>query len=67
MRDAVASFECTPEAVFEAGDHIGVMGRIVHLRYTDHHPLLFHRGTLARLHPATHRNACTSRLDWWSL
>ena len=69
LREALAWLECTVDAVFEAGDHLGVMGLVQHL--TDapitHNPLIFYRGALCRLHAASARRVETHPLQWWDL
>jgi 3-hydroxy-9,10-secoandrosta-1,3,5(10)-triene-9,17-dione monooxygenase reductase component len=67
LHGASAWIECTRESVFEAGDHLGMMGRVHHVDYSDHRPLVFHRGTLSRLHPGAARDICSTRLDWWTM
>lgn len=67
LRGASAWIECTTESVFEAGDHLGMMGRVHHVDYSEDRPLVFHRGKLSRLHPGATRDVCTTRLDWWAL
>ncbi|OLL17699.1 MULTISPECIES: flavin reductase family protein [unclassified Rhodococcus (in: high G+C Gram-positive bacteria)] len=63
---AAAWIECTTESVFEAGDHLGMMGRVRSATHSDARPLLFHRGRLTRLHHMAGRTAGTARLDWWT-
>ncbi|MGX7728312.1 flavin reductase family protein [Rhodococcus sp. 2H158] len=63
---ATAWIDCTTESVFEAGDHLGMMGRIHSATHTDNRPLLFHRGRLTRLHQTAGRTTSTTRLDWWT-
>jgi 3-hydroxy-9,10-secoandrosta-1,3,5(10)-triene-9,17-dione monooxygenase reductase component len=69
LRQALAWMECTVDTVFEAGDHLGVMGRVEHL--TDapgpQNPLIFYRGSLCRLHAASARRVETHPLQWWDL
>lgn len=67
VRGAAAWIECTRESVFDAGDHLGMMGRVRHVEYSDNRPLVFHRGNLTRLHPGAARDICTTRLDWWAM
>lgn len=67
LHGAAAWIECSRESVFEAGDHLGMMGHVRHVDYTDDRPLIFHRGKLSRLHPGANRDVCTTRLDWWTL
>ena len=69
LRDALAWLECTVDSVFDAGDHLGVMGRVQHL--TDapgtQNPLVFYRGSLCRLHAASARRVESHPLQWWDL
>jgi len=45
LEDALAHFECSVEARHEAGDHIIMIGRVLHFEYSeDGRPLLYHRG-----------------------
>lgn len=45
IEDALAHFECSVEARHEAGDHIIMIGRVLHYEYAeDGQPLLYHRG-----------------------
>ena len=69
LREALAWLECTVETVFEAGDHAGVMGRVHHLvdAPASQNPLVFYRGSLCRLHPASARQVETQPLQWWDL
>lgn len=48
--DCVAHFECVTENCFEGGDHVIFLGRVVNFKARDHEPLLFHRGSFARVH-----------------
>ncbi|WP_328814176.1 flavin reductase family protein [Rhodococcus sp. NBC_00297] len=64
---ASAWIECTPSMIFDAGDHVGMLAAVTDVEYTDHRPLVFYRGKLARLHPSVTHHPATSRLDWWSL
>lgn len=48
--DCVAHFECVTENRFEGGDHTIFLGRVVNFEACDHEPLLFHRGSFARVH-----------------
>lgn len=46
LEDALAHFECEVEARHEAGDHIIMIGRVLHFEYSeDGRPLLYHRGS----------------------
>jgi 3-hydroxy-9,10-secoandrosta-1,3,5(10)-triene-9,17-dione monooxygenase reductase component len=69
LRQALAWLECTVDTVFEAGDHLGVVGQVQHL--TDapgtQNPLIFYRGSLCRLHAASSRRVETHPLQWWDL
>lgn len=45
LEEALAHFECSVEARHEAGDHIIMIGRVLHFEYSeDGRPLLYHRG-----------------------
>jgi len=46
LEGSLASIDCTPERVIEAGDHWLVVGRVTHLHtgITPHEPLLFYKG-----------------------
>lgn len=50
LDDAILHIECDLHSVTEAGDHWFVLGRISHIMLNrDHEPLLFHRGSYARV------------------
>lgn len=54
LEDALAHFECSVEARHEAGDHIIMIGRVLHFEYSeDGRPLLFHRGSYEGLAEGT--------------
>lgn len=69
LQTALAWIECTVSSVFEAGDHFGVLGQVRHL--TDapgtQKRLIFYRGSLGRLNPASARRLETHPLQWWNL
>lgn len=45
LDDALAHFECVIEARHDAGDHIIMLGRVLHFDYVEQgRPLLYHRG-----------------------
>lgn len=45
LRDALAHFQCAVDARHDAGDHIILIGRVVHFDYAEEgSPLLYHRG-----------------------
>ncbi len=45
LADALAYFDCVPEAQYDAGDHVVVVLRVVELGYaSEGKPLLFYRG-----------------------
>jgi len=46
--DAIAVFECEPEAVHDGGDHVIIIGRVNRVRHQpDDAPLLYYRGRYA--------------------
>lgn len=54
LEDALAHFECIVEARHEAGDHIIMIGRVLHYEYAeDGRPLLYHRGSYQGLAQGT--------------
>ena len=58
IRDALASFECESWAIYEGGDHLIFVGRVVHLERVSHadpRPLVFSGGRYRRLDPGTAR------------
>jgi len=59
--------ECEISDVFDAGDHVGVMGRAVHLEYSSEvgHPLTFFKHKLCRLDPGAGRHLPTETFAWW--
>jgi flavin reductase (DIM6/NTAB) family NADH-FMN oxidoreductase RutF len=44
LKNALATFECTPWAEYEGGDHILYVGKVEDFSYTDEEGLLFFRG-----------------------
>lgn len=44
LKNALATFECTPWAEYEGGDHILYVGKVEDFSYTDKECLLFFRG-----------------------
>lgn len=51
VRHALAAFECTKEAMYEAGDHKILIGRVQRVQFEPRRdPLLFFRGRYRRLH-----------------
>jgi 3-hydroxy-9,10-secoandrosta-1,3,5(10)-triene-9,17-dione monooxygenase reductase component len=44
LEDCVAWIECDIEAVYDAGDHLLVLGRVIDLDAAGGEPLLFHQG-----------------------
>lgn len=45
LREALAHFECEIEARHDAGDHIILIGRVIHFDHVEEgSPLLYHRG-----------------------
>jgi flavin reductase (DIM6/NTAB) family NADH-FMN oxidoreductase RutF len=56
IRDALAWFECEAWAVYDGGDHLIIVGRVVHLErivHSDPRPLVFSGGRYRRLDPGT--------------
>lgn len=50
LADALAHFECEIEARHDAGDHIILVGRVLHFdQAQEGRPLLYHRGSYAKL------------------
>ena len=50
LRDALASFECRTHSVYDGGDHLIFVGRVLRLRsQTEGQPLLFFRGAYRRI------------------
>ncbi|MDO7842207.1 alpha/beta fold hydrolase [Sphingomonas immobilis] len=51
VSSSLASFECAQEALYEAGDHVILVGRVSRVRFEPRRdPLLFFRGKYRRLH-----------------
>lgn len=44
IRGALATFECVATKIVEAGDHIIVIGEVLHADHTDGRPLIYHCG-----------------------
>lgn len=50
LKDALASFECRTHSVYDGGDHLIFVGRVLRLRsQTEGQPLLFFRGAYRRI------------------
>jgi flavin reductase (DIM6/NTAB) family NADH-FMN oxidoreductase RutF len=50
LADALAVFECEAQAVHDAGDHVILIGRVIHFsRHEDGAPLVFFRGQYGAL------------------
>lgn len=50
LKDALASFECRTHSIYDGGDHLIFLGRVLGLRaQTEGEPLLFFRGTYRRI------------------
>lgn len=50
--DALAIFECKTHAVYDGGDHVIIVGKVVDFTHrADGEPLLYHRGRYARIAP----------------
>ncbi|OIJ63455.1 hypothetical protein WN71_033975 [Streptomyces mangrovisoli] len=66
---ALAWLECDVEDSYPAGDHLAVVGRVRHPEAADGRrgPLVFQRGRLSRLDPATARHTPTHPFDWWGI
>ncbi|KJF19223.1 MULTISPECIES: flavin reductase family protein [unclassified Rhodococcus (in: high G+C Gram-positive bacteria)] len=50
IANAVATVLCERESVFEAGDHLGMLGRVTDIEFSDNRPLLYYRGQTSQLH-----------------
>lgn len=54
LEDALAHFECSVEARHDGGDHIIMIGRVLHYEFAeDGRPLLYHRGSYKGLAEGT--------------
>jgi 3-hydroxy-9,10-secoandrosta-1,3,5(10)-triene-9,17-dione monooxygenase reductase component len=53
LDDAIAWIDCVVEVVYEVGDHLFVVGRVVAMNHADNDPdpLLFYRGKLGQFTP----------------
>lgn len=49
ITNAVATVLCERESVFAAGDHLGMVGRVTDVEFSDHRPLLYYRGQTSQL------------------
>lgn len=53
---ALAVLECRPYAQYDGGDHVIVVGEVVHMEVdAGRHPLVFFRGRYHRLSPQEHK------------
>ncbi|NMO04633.1 flavin reductase family protein [Gordonia sp. TBRC 11910] len=50
ITDAVATVLCENAGVFAAGDHLGMLGRVTDVEFSDNRPLLYYRGKTSQLH-----------------
>ncbi|QOW01450.1 flavin reductase family protein [Rhodococcus pyridinivorans] len=50
IKDAVTTILCEQDHVFEAGDHLGMIGRVTHVDFSDNRPLVYYRGQTSQLH-----------------
>lgn len=51
LERALATFECTRHAVHDGGDHLILIGKIIHARYhSGDDPLLYYRGEYRGIH-----------------
>ena len=51
VKHSLASFECARHAVYEGGDHLILVGRVIRVRFEPRRdPLLYFRGKYRRLH-----------------
>lgn len=53
VKGAVATVLCDQDQVFEAGDHLGMIGRVTEIEFSDHRPLVYYRGQTSQLQSAT--------------
>ncbi|MEU6841646.1 flavin reductase family protein [Streptomyces sp. NPDC046716] len=69
LAGAAAWIECDVEDSFPAGDHVAVLGRVRALAASDEGrgPLVFHRGRLTRLAPASGAHVPTRSFSWWGV
>ena len=67
IRGSVLWLEGHVSSVFDAGDHIGVLGLVDAFEAPPGHgqPLAFYRSKLASLNPASGRHIPTEPLQWW--
>jgi flavin reductase (DIM6/NTAB) family NADH-FMN oxidoreductase RutF len=49
IKDAIAIFECSREALHDGGDHVIVVGRVKAFRHRDGTPLTFFRGRYGKI------------------
>ncbi|MBS9376158.1 flavin reductase family protein [Rhodococcus sp. B50] len=50
IQGAVSTMLCEQDRVFEAGDHLGMIGRVTHVDFSDNRPLVYYRGQTSHLH-----------------
>lgn len=51
----LANLECDIDSVFEGGDHVIIVGKVVRMRYDEEasgHPLLYYRGRYGQIAPS---------------
>lgn len=49
IKGAVATVLCEQDHVFEAGDHLGMIGRVTAVEFSDQRPLVYYRGQTSQL------------------
>lgn len=51
--DAATTVLCDRDQVFETGDHLGMLGRVTKVEFSDNRPLVYYRGQTSLLHDQT--------------
>lgn len=51
ITDALARFDCHQYATHDGGDHLIILGRVIHFALRDEDPLVFSQGTYGRFTP----------------
>lgn len=53
LKNAVTTVLCEQDQVFETGDHLGMLGRVTDIEFSDNKPLVYYRGQTSQLdeHP----------------
>ncbi|NMO04636.1 flavin reductase family protein [Gordonia sp. TBRC 11910] len=49
VRGAVTTVLCEQDHIFETGDHLGMLGKVMNVDFSDNRPLVYYRGQTSQL------------------